>query len=259
MFETTQAIALRIHPFSETSHVVSWLTPGHGRIATVVKGATRPRSAFLGQYDLFYTCELVFYARERAGLHIARECCPLKPRTALRRRWDSTAFASYACDLASRLTYSGSCQGDLFGLLDSVLDTVAEAPPRTTLFFWYELHALAAIGLAPRLDTACRVCGRTPPPSSAWLYVPDRHAFLCDVCARQPCGERAVRLTPDLVAMLRTWRDEPDPRMACRVICSSEQVLAFTFLFDTLMQSLAETTVNSRTLALDALAMRDRG
>lgn len=259
MLETTQAIVLRVHPFSETSHVVSWLTPDHGRIATVVKGALRPRSAFLGQYDLFYTCELVFYTRERAGLHIARECCPLKPRAALRRRWESTAFASYACDVASRLTYSGVCQGDLFSLLDGVLDAVAESPPRTTLVFWYELHALAAIGLAPRIGPDCLACGQTPPPSSGWLYAPDRHAFLCGTCGRQTCGERTIRLTPDLVAMLRTWRGEPDPRMARRVVCSAEQVLAFSTLFDTLMQSLAETTVISRSLALDALAARDRG
>ena len=47
----TDAICLGIHPWSKTSHVTSWLTPS-GRVATVVKGAVPPKSAFLGQYDL---------------------------------------------------------------------------------------------------------------------------------------------------------------------------------------------------------------
>lgn len=257
MLETTQAIVLRVHPFSETSHIVSWLTPGHGRIATVVKGALRPRSAFLGQYDLFYTCELVFYTRERGGVHIARECCPLKPRIALRRRWDSAAFASYACDLASRLTYAGACQSDLFGLLDSVLDAVTDESPRASLFFWYELQVLTAIGLAPPIGTDCCDCGRTLQPSGACVYVSSRNEVVCPACARS-AGARAagIPLNADLIAMLRAWRATSEPRQAQRVVCSGEQTLAFESLFDTLLASLADTVVVSRSLALDAVGAR---
>ena len=50
----SEAICLDIRPWSRTSHVVEWLTP-HGKIRTLVKGAVRPKSAFLGQYDLNYT------------------------------------------------------------------------------------------------------------------------------------------------------------------------------------------------------------
>ena len=47
----TEAICLDIRPWSRTSHVVSWLTP-MGKVSTVVKGAVRAKSQFLGQYDL---------------------------------------------------------------------------------------------------------------------------------------------------------------------------------------------------------------
>jgi phosphoesterase RecJ-like protein len=56
----TLGIVLSIRPWSQTSHVVTWLTL-NGVITTLVKGALRPKSAFIGQYDLFYTCELVYY------------------------------------------------------------------------------------------------------------------------------------------------------------------------------------------------------
>ncbi len=85
MIARARAIVLRVFPYSNTSRVVSWLTADHGRVATLIKGSQRPKSLFLGQYDLFYTCELLFYRHERDGLHIARECTPLTRRDRLRR------------------------------------------------------------------------------------------------------------------------------------------------------------------------------
>ena len=73
----TKGIVLDIHPWSRTSHVTTWLTPDHGPVTTLVKGAVRPKSSFLGQYDLFYTCELVYYARAKSELHAIREVSPL--------------------------------------------------------------------------------------------------------------------------------------------------------------------------------------
>ena len=79
----TEATCLRISPWSRTSHVVSWLTPS-GRVATLVKGAVRPKSAFLGQYDLFYRCDLLYYARASGDLHALREVTPRNLRAHLR-------------------------------------------------------------------------------------------------------------------------------------------------------------------------------
>ena len=68
MILATPAIALRVSPFSRTSRMVTWLTPAYGRLVTSIKGACRPKSAFLGQFDLASRCELLFYRRERDGV-----------------------------------------------------------------------------------------------------------------------------------------------------------------------------------------------
>ena len=81
----TQGIVLSIHPWSQTSHVVTWLTPDHGPVTTLVKGAVRTKSAFLGQYDLFYRCDLLYYARASGDLHALREVTPRNLR-GIRRR-----------------------------------------------------------------------------------------------------------------------------------------------------------------------------
>ena len=98
----TEATCLRINPWSRTSHVVSWLTPS-GRVATLVKGAVRPKSAFLGQYDLNYTCGIVYYARAHGEAHALRECFPLERRDDLRGDYAALAVASYFRALADEL------------------------------------------------------------------------------------------------------------------------------------------------------------
>ena len=75
----SEAICLSVRPWSQTSHVVAWLTPC-GKVGTVVKGAVRPKSFFLGQYDLNYTCEILYYGRARGDLHALRDCVPLSRR-----------------------------------------------------------------------------------------------------------------------------------------------------------------------------------
>lgn len=97
-----EAICLDVRPWSRTSHVVAWLTP-HGRIVTLVKGAVRPKSAFLGQYDLNYTCELVYYARSRGDLHALRECAPICLRAELRGDYRALALAGHFRRLAADL------------------------------------------------------------------------------------------------------------------------------------------------------------
>ena len=98
----TDAICLRITPWSRTSHIVTWLTPS-GKVTTVVKGAVRPKSAFLGQYDLNYTCEIVHYLRGTGDLRPLREATPLKRRDTLRDDYRRLALAGRFREIAEEL------------------------------------------------------------------------------------------------------------------------------------------------------------
>ena len=121
MIEKTEGIVLRSRPFSRTSRMVTWLTPDFGRVTTVIKGACRPKSFFLGQTDLGYRCELLFYRKERAGAHIAREVFPLDCREALRGNWRASVAASYVCWLLSQVTEPMLASAELYELLDRFL------------------------------------------------------------------------------------------------------------------------------------------
>ena len=118
----TKGIVLDIRPWSRTSHVVTWLTPDRGPVTTLVEGAVRPKSAFLGQYDLFYACELIYYERAKGELHAIREVSAFNARDYLRGDFRATAFASYAAYLVrEHCPHNGEAAG-WYAFLEHTLD-----------------------------------------------------------------------------------------------------------------------------------------
>ena len=135
----SEAICLRVTPFSHTSHMVQWLTR-EGCLMTVVKGAVRPKSFFLGQYDLFYRCEIVYFRRKQGAAYL-RECTPLDYRDHIRGNWRATLLAQYACDIIERLAPPGQPSGELFNYCEHVLNAL---PPRLEI----EDHLLQMSGFS---------------------------------------------------------------------------------------------------------------
>jgi len=151
----TEAICLDIRPWSQTSHIVTWLTP-NGKLSTVVKGAVRAKSAFLGQYDLNYTCEILYYARAKGELHALRDCVPLELREALRGDYRRLALAGYFRSLVAELTPVGPECRSWYGFLSSALSSLVTAdtevgPPSSLLDHLnrFDLKVLELAGLAP--------------------------------------------------------------------------------------------------------------
>jgi len=221
--EKTRAIVLRVIPYSQTSHIVNWLTTDSGTLATLVKGASRPKSAYLGQYDLFYTCELLYYTRARNHLHMIRECSPIHARPQLRLEWRSAACASYCCDLARRTVPQGVPQLPLYALLESVLELIAHRAATPSILFWYELRFLEQMGLWPRLD-ACVSCGRAvpAPPPGPLSFDTAGGGVVCKACV-QNRAITPIAMGVDILALLRTWQATEDPKAALRVRCSDSQ------------------------------------
>jgi DNA repair protein RecO (recombination protein O) len=246
------AIVLRIAPYSETSRVVTWLTPDHGRIATLIKGAQRPKSAFLGQFDLFYTCELLFYFRDARGVYIARECAPEKTRDRFRTDWKAAAAASYCTDVISRIALPDTPQPDLFDLLDSTLDTLAEAGTCVEFTSWFELKLLDALGLAPRL-THCLSCGKTLEPGGGRAgFAPARGGLLCASCLKQ--SSDAVRpIAPDVLAALLGWQRSRRPQSAFSTQTHARQMDEIENFLGSFLRHHLDLALPSRNIALDMM------
>jgi DNA repair protein RecO (recombination protein O) len=203
----TIALALRIHPFSRTSRVVTWLTPDHGRVATVIKGACRAKSAFLGQYDLAMRCELLFYRRERDGLHVARECSPLDCRPGLRADWRAAVAAGYLCELASRVTAPMLAAPATFDLLDRTLAALEAGHPPVPAILRCEFALLETLGLAPDF-TSCEDCTLASGSRPCRFLLPAGRLRCAHSRGHLP-GGASVAVSAGGLAALRAWQ-QPD-------------------------------------------------
>jgi DNA repair protein RecO (recombination protein O) len=212
MITRTNAIAIRIVPYSRTSHVVSWLTSEHGKLVTLVKGACRPKSPFLGQYDMFYTCELLYYAKDRNGLHIAKECCPVRIREGLRHNWKGAACASYTCDLLLRIAHAGGHEPAMFDLLSDSLDFLSENIPMPQFVPWFEIRLAGLMGIAPQLDQ-CAMCHSAVPHTRRGQFSVSKGGILCPSCAAKEIT-RTMGIDEETVAILRHWQETDSPRLA---------------------------------------------
>ena len=188
----TEAICLDIRPWSRTSHVVSWLTP-EGRVLTVVKGAVRPKSAFLGQYDFNYTCDILYYARAKGELHALRDCVPLDRRDALRGNYRALALAGHFRRLVSDLAPAGTDCAAWHTLLSDFLSRLSEssasAADLVRLLVSFELAVLGLAGLKPDFASA--------DPAAEWT------SFSVETGTLGTNEGRIVRLSRETLAYLR--------------------------------------------------------
>jgi DNA repair protein RecO (recombination protein O) len=251
----TEGIALRVEPFSRTSSVSRWLTPDHGRVTLIAKGAQRPRSALLGQFDLFYTCELVFHTKPVGAVNVLRECTPLQPRLGLRQDWQATACASYFCHLVEHASLPGGDTHRICGLLGSTLDYLESAGAPPLLPVWFELQLVRLLGLAPQLGR-CTACGAPFPAGGApprMAFAPGRGGVVCGRCAAG-MPDPALPLPPDAWALLRAWQIACTPRQAMRLACTPEQKALVTRVLGRFLEYHLETSDVPRECALGLLS-----
>ena len=238
------AIALRIHPFGNTSRIVVWLSEKHGKLATLVKGSQREKSGFLGQYDLFYTCELLFYAREQRNLHILKECAPLQWRAAFRTDWRACAAASYAVGVLDRAMPIGPASAGHYILLAKTLDRLAIRTPGPAFLLRFELLLLHELGLSPDWNS-CAKC-RTDLSQGATAQVDVAHgAALCHSCA----AGKGQEISAAALQAFRQMRDDTQaPSLSARVFVEVRGVIGG------LLEHHAEFSPESREIAFQVLS-----
>lgn len=142
-------IILRTRPLTETSLIVQWLTPDLGRIATVAKGARRPKSPFRGKLDLFYECELSFARSRRSELHALREVTLRETHTTLRKDLGWLEQASYAAALIEQTTETETPLDGFYELFSGFITALITHPPQPQTVFAFELKVLGQLGLQP--------------------------------------------------------------------------------------------------------------
>ncbi|HEY2328329.1 MAG TPA: DNA repair protein RecO [Verrucomicrobiae bacterium] len=154
MTESASGIILRTRPLTETSLIVNWLTPDLGRVATVAKGARRPKSPFAGKLDLFYTADFSFTRSRRSELHTLREVKLRETRGAIREDIAKLQQAGYATAFLEQTTEIESPLPEIFEMVRAFLKWLCANEPKAQTIFALELKLLRELGLMPDMAEA---------------------------------------------------------------------------------------------------------
>lgn len=154
MVESATGLILRIRPLTETSLIVHWLTREFGRLATVAKGARRPKSPFLGKLDLFYLLDFSFARSRRSELHTLREVGLRETQSVLRRELGLLRQAAYCAALVEQTTETETPLPGMFELLSGLLHHLPAAGIREQTILAFELKLLNELGMQPDSEEA---------------------------------------------------------------------------------------------------------
>lgn len=205
MIVRTHAIPLACHPYSNTSRIVHWLTRYQGKVSTLLKGALRPKSPFLGEYDLFSTSELLYYEKRAYTLHPGKECAMLHRRDVFRTDWRAMQTASYVSALFNKAMPDEAPQSELFDLYEELLD-LAELYGRHPQFLvWAELRFCKHQGHAPCLERCVLCTSRTD-----LRFCASQGGVVCHACSH----DRKLPVhscPPDVLSILRSWQQAEHP------------------------------------------------
>jgi DNA repair protein RecO (recombination protein O) len=149
MVEKTRGLILRVHPLTETSLIVDWLTADFGRISTVAKGARRIQSPFRGKLDLFYLADFTFARSTRSELHTLREIKLVETHPTLRKSVHALQQAAYCARLLVQATERETPLPELFALLVDTVTRISTHPPQARTVLEYEVQLLTHLGLTP--------------------------------------------------------------------------------------------------------------
>src|SRR5262245_33397362 len=149
MDEKALGLILRTRPLTETSLIVHWLTAESGRIATVAKGARRPKSPFRGKLDLFHSAEFSFVRSRRSELHALREVSLRDTHRALRQDLHLLRQAAYCALLVEQATESDTPLPGIFQLMTDWLAFLSSSAGGPLPVLAFEVKFLGETGLLP--------------------------------------------------------------------------------------------------------------
>jgi DNA repair protein RecO (recombination protein O) len=154
--EHTEAVVVRGVEYSQTSRIVTFVTPKRGRVACMVKGARRKGSSASAALDTFNRVEIGLVWKASRSVQPLTDCAVIDAYPAIKADLDKSACASIALEIASRTAHENEPSEELFAaLVNGLEDMAAWKGPAELCACRMVLRLLAAAGFAPLLDRCC--------------------------------------------------------------------------------------------------------
>lgn len=188
---TDEGILLRSHSYSESSRILRFLTPSHGLLSVMAKGARRRSSRGESAPNTFDQVTLTFYHRADRDLHTLRDLDVTRGRRGLGREVMRFAGASLLAELLLAHTLQ-EANPRLYRKVSETLDGLegaptAQLPGRVLAGAW---SVLGEAGFPPVLDRCARCDAELPDGVDLLRFNAAQGGLLCARCGSEAPGAR---------------------------------------------------------------------
>lgn len=155
----TPALILRRFDLGEADRVLTILTPTHGKMEVIAKGARKLTNPRTGHVELFTRADMLINTGRDLGIVVQAEMTA--PNIPLRDDLERGGSAGYAAEIADRFVSSGEIYPKaLFELLDITFARISDDSDPRLAVRYYEMHLLNLVGFRPELNEC--VIGHEP-------------------------------------------------------------------------------------------------
>jgi DNA repair protein RecO (recombination protein O) len=204
----TEAIVLRLFDYGESDRIVTFSTPGYGKLRGIAKGARRSKKRFANALEPFSRLEILFSRRDPEGLALIEGAEVICHFPRIRADLEKTLMASYLIDLTDQFTPEDKKNEKLFTLLNAFLGLIEAGPVTESLLRFFEIRLLKLAGFDPVLDH-CLACKETIENGNAYRFHAADGGLHCTSC--RPETPEAFPVSLGTIRSLQMGRElEPD-------------------------------------------------
>ena len=146
-----EAIILKRRDFGEADRLLTVMTPRHGKLDVIAKGARKPASSKTGHVELFTKADLLIHKGRDLGIVVQAEM--IAPYLPLREDLQRGAYANYVAELMDRFTATGDDDlHSVYRLLDDTLQRLCSEDDTRLAVRYYEMRLLDEVGFRPELQ-----------------------------------------------------------------------------------------------------------
>jgi len=191
--EQTDAIVLRLVPFSETSLIVTLYTRDLGRISAIAKGARRPKSPFEGSLDILSVCRIVAICKSSDTLELLTEAKLQRRFRAAQKSLVRLYCGYYVAEMLRLWTDDGASSKELYELTLRTIQAIDGDGDALMAVIRFELSAMRILGNVPATQ-ACVCCGNEIPSHGARIpFAYELGGVVCHDCRPRQRGVVSIK------------------------------------------------------------------
>jgi DNA repair protein RecO (recombination protein O) len=168
--EKSEAHVLRGIDFSETSRIITFLTPTRGQLTCIAKGARRKNSPLASALNTLNRVELVYYWKEGRSVQTLGEASLLESFPRIRCDLERGAYAAFPLEIALKVAHENEpCQSFYNAFSRGLYSLNAWDADARAHCCWQVARLLASAGYHPELFE-CVQCGGEIGDNSGFDY-----------------------------------------------------------------------------------------